>query len=206
MSSAAMTVGTPLRILVTDDHSVVCSGLEALLSAIGRVAIARSGAEALRLCATFDPHVVLLDLWMPGLDGYATLSAIRQQWPHIHVIILTASDHLAEPALAQEHGAAGFIHKSESPAILLEALRIVVAGGTYFPKTVPLPPGTPQALTARELDVLRHLARGLTNSEIGQILGIAAQTVKGHLKSLFPKLQAANRAEAVARAHELGIL
>ena len=202
-----MTAGTPLRILVTDDHSVVCSGLEALLSALGRVAIASSGAEALRLCATFDPHVVLLHLRMPGLDGYATLSAIRQQWPNIRVIILTASDHQAEPALAEEHGAAGFIHKSESPGTLLEALRIVAAGGTFFPKSAgSLASQPPQALTARELEVLRHLARGLTNSEIGQVLGIAAQTVKGHLKSLFPKLQAANRAEAVARAHELGIL
>lgn len=197
----------PLRILVVDDHPVVCGGLEAMLSSLARVAIATDGQEALRLCASFEPHLVLLDLRMPGLDGYATLALILQRWPHIRVIMLTGTEHAAEAVLARQAGAAGFVRKFDSPSNLLGAIRKVAAGGIHFPSPGSRKPEQPaEVLTTRELEVLRHLARGLTNEEIGQAIGAAAQTVKGHLKHLFPKLHAANRAEAVTRAHELRLL
>lgn len=195
--------GNPLRILVVDDHAVVCGALEAMLSSVSHVATASDGSEALHLCATFDPHIVLLDLRMPGLDGYGMLPLLASRWPQIRVVILTSSAHSAAATLARKLGAAGFVLKSDPPASLLGALRAVADGGTHFPEAASEAAETP---TARELEVLFPLARGLTNEEIGLVLGISAQTVKGHVKSLFLKLQAANRAEAVARAHELGLL
>jgi DNA-binding NarL/FixJ family response regulator len=198
---------TSLRILIVDDHLVVCGALEAMLSCLGQVAIASDGAEALQLCATFDPHVVLLDLHMPGLHGYDTLAVISRGWPHIRVVILTGEDHPLEVTLSRQRGAAGFVRKTDSPATLLQAVKTVVAGGEHFPKTAGAVGSTGvEGLTARELEVLRNLARGLTNDEIGRVLGIASETVKVHLRNLFPKLQAANRTEAVARAHELRLL
>lgn len=202
-----MSTAPSLRILIVDDHPVVCGGLEAMLSAFARVAIATDGQEALRLCSSFEPHLVLLDLRMPGLDGYATLALIVQRWAHIRVIMLTGTEQAADATLARQAGAAGFVRKFDSPATLLGAIRTVAAGGNHFPSFVPRKPEPPaEVLTTRELEVLRHLARGLTNEEIGQVMGVSAQTVKGHLKHLFPKLHAANRAEAVARAHELRLL
>jgi DNA-binding NarL/FixJ family response regulator len=202
-----MTEDTALRILIVDDHVVVCGGLEAMLSCLGRVAIATDGAEALRLCAAFDPHVVLLDLKMPGLHGYDTLSVITREWPRIRVLILTGEEHPSEATLARQRGAAGFLRKIDSPATLLHAVQTVAAGGEHFPKTSePAGIASEEGPTAREVEALWNLARGLSNDEIGQGLGIAAETVKVHLRNLFPKLQAANRTEVVTRAHEWRLL
>jgi DNA-binding NarL/FixJ family response regulator len=199
----------PLRLLIVDDHAVVREGLEAMLGvdpAIGPVFTAASTAEALPVCAESRPDVVLLDLRMPGSDGFDALEIIRERWPAIRVLVLSASASPAEVALARRKGAAGYLSKSADRATLVAALRTVAAGGTLFaPESGPSPVAEP-GLSGRELEVLRHLGRGLTNQELGLALGISPETVKSHVKAIFHKLEAADRAEAVARAYELGLL
>lgn len=198
-----------LRLLIVDDHAVVRGGLEAMLAiapGIGRIATAADGAQAMQLCASFLPHVILLDLRMPGMDGHSTLEAIVARWPQQRVIILTGNDSASDMKLAQRHGAAGFLSKSAEPATVLSAIKKVAAGGAYFPAVRESSSADCCGLSARELEVVRHLVRGLTNDDIGRALGVSGQTIKGHLKQIFPKLDAASRAEAVSRAHELGLV
>lgn len=197
------------RLLIVDDHSVVRGGLEAMLSVVPGIDLIRTatdGAEALTLCASFDPHIVLLDLRMPGMDGHSTLEAIVREWPHIRVIILTGNDTPAEAKLARRQGAAGFLSKSADPDTLLRVIENVTAGTTWFPDLRDREPAEDHGISGRELEVLRHLTRGLTNDEIGCALGVTGQTIKGHLKSIYLKLEAATRAEAVNRAHELRLV
>lgn len=197
------------RLLIVDDHAVVRGGLEAMLGVadgIGRIATAGDGGEALRLCESFSPDVILLDLRMPGMDGHSVLEVVARQWPQVRVIVLTACDTTADVKLAQGLGAAGFCSKSADPATLLGVIKAVASGGTHFPPARAGSHPEDAGLSARELEVLRHLVRGLTNDDIGRALGISGQTVKGHLKLMFPKLEVASRAEAVTRAHELGLV
>jgi len=198
-----------LSLLIVDDHSVVSAGLEAMLSAapgIGSIATAGDGVEALRLCAIEAPDLVLLDLRMPVMDGHSTLEALRQRWPELRVIVISGSEFVADVKLARRLGAAAFLSKSADPATVLQVIEAVATGGTYFPETRENHDAAECQLSPREIEVLRHLARGLTNDDIGLALGVSGQTVKGHLKHLFPKLSAATRAEAVSRAYELGLV
>lgn len=198
-----------LRILIVDDHAVVRGGLEGLLAVapgIGSVASAADGGEALRVAAAFDPHIILLDLRMPGMDGHSALQSLSQKQPQARVIILTGNDSAADVRLARQHGAAGFLSKVADPSMLLDAIAKVAAGGTHFPPAGGCAGLDSTQLSARELEVLQHLVRGITNDEIGLALGVSGQTIKGHLKHLFPKLGAATRAEAVARAYALGLV
>ena len=103
-------------------------------------------------------------------------------------------------------GAAGFLSKSADPATVLRVIEKVAAGETHFDEAAGDVGADDGGLSPRELEVLRHLVRGLTNDEIGRALGVSGQTIKGHLKHIFPKLDAATRAEAVTRAHELGLI
>ncbi len=204
-----MTADSSLRLLIIDDHAVVREGLEAMLGidpCFEAIATAGSTEEALPYCEDFRPHVILLDLKMPGSDGFNALEIIRQRWPEIRVIILSASATAAEVKLARRNGAAGYLGKSSDRATLLKAIRSAAAGGTVFPiDPVPAPSEGP-SLSARELEVLRHLGRGLSSQDLGRALGISAETVKSHIKAIFHKLGVADRAEAVVRAYELGLL
>jgi DNA-binding NarL/FixJ family response regulator len=197
---------TSLRLLIVDDHEVILGGLEAMLyeaPGIESVATASDALTALNLCETFAPHIVLLDLRMPGMDGHSALERLSQDWPQVRVIILSGSDSAAEIKLAKRNGAAGFISKSSDPAGLLRIIHSIAAGGSYFPSS---PTPDTNELSTRELEVLQHLVRGLTNEEIGRVLGVTGQTIKGHLKLMFPKLGVATRTEAVARAQERGLI
>ena len=204
-----MSPENPLRLLIIDDHAVVREGLEAMLGAdpgIGRIATAASTEEALPFCETLRPHVVLLDLRMPGSDGFNALDIIHQRWPEIHVLILSASATVAEVQLARRNGAAGYLSKSADRATLMNAIRTVAAGGLIFCHPAELSTVSSVTLSARELEVLRHLGRGLSNQQLGQALGISPETVKSHVKSIFHKLDATDRAEAISRAYEFGLL
>jgi DNA-binding NarL/FixJ family response regulator len=204
-----MTSDKSLRLLIIDDHAVVREGLEAMLGVdpgFERIATASSTEEALPVCASLRPHVVLLDLRMPGSDGFNALEIIHQRWPEIRVLILSASATAAEVSLARRNGASGYLSKSADRATLLEAIRKVAAGGLVFSQEIKSPQSESPALSARELEVLRHLGRGLSNQELGRVLGISPETVKSHIKAIFHKFGAADRAEAIARAYEFGLL
>jgi len=203
------TAPEKIRLLIVEDHAVVRADLAAFLSVaqgIGEVRVASSGEDALRLCEASQPDIALLDLRMPGMDGQDTLVNLLKKWPGIRVIILTGQETLADAKLALRNGAAAFISKNVEPAFLVQVIHDVSTGGCHFPQLPPADTHSDCGLSGRELEVLRLLVCGYTNDEIGRTLGVAGQTIKGHLKRIFPKLDAANRAEAVSRAYELHLV
>ncbi len=207
-SAGGMIEGALLDLLIVDDHAVVREGLEAMLACapgISRIVTAASVAAALQACTAAAPAVILLDLRMPGADGFSALDAILPRWPAVRIIMLSASATAAEVALARRNGAAGYLSKTADRATLLHAIRQVAAGGTFFVADPQAPAEDPH-LSARELEVLHHLGRGLSNDDLGQALGISGETIKSHTKAIFTKLRVAGRAEAVARAYELGLM
>jgi DNA-binding NarL/FixJ family response regulator len=204
-----MIIEKNLRLLIIDDHAVVREGLEAMLGAdacFQSIGTAASTEEALPICESLHPHVILLDLKMPGSDGFNALDIIHHRWPEIRVVILSASATAAEVKLARRNGASGFLSKSADRATLMNAIRSVAAGEIDFFQEAVNQTSEGPALSARELEVLRHLGRGLSSNELGRVLGIGSETVKSHIKSIFNKLEVVDRAEAIARGYELGLL
>ena len=216
MSEAAS--GAPIRIAVADDHPVVREGLVAMLETQPDFAIvgsAASGTDALALVESADPDVLLLDLEMPGLDGVGVLSALRESGARVRTIVFTVFDTDERIIAAVEAGAVGYLLKGAPRADVFSAVRVVAAGGSLL---APLAasavlrrvrgesPPTAPSLTMRERMVLEHLARGLGNKQIAARLGITERTVKFHVSSVFTKLGAANRTEAVTRAAQAGLI
>lgn len=204
-----MPAPNPLRLLIIDDHAVVREGLEAMLGvdpAFVGIATAASTEEALPMCEDFKPDVILLDLRMPESDGFNALEIIHQRWPSIRVLVLSAGATAAEVKLAMRNGASGYLSKSADRATLTAAIHSVARGESVFPKEPSVSPVERSIVSARELEVLRHLGRGLSTQELGTALGISPETVKSHVKAIFQKLDVADRAEAVSRAYELGLL
>ena len=203
-----MSAETKIRLLIVDDHAVVREGLEAMLRRdpfFTKIATASSGAEAIATCVTLDPHVILLDVRMPGNDGFSVLETLLQRWPQLRVVLLSASASVAEVKLARRLGAAGYLPKTSDRQTLVQAIRTVAGGGTCYAAD-PEPTNGRSTLSARELEVIRHLGRGLSNYDLGRALGVSEHTIKSHLKAIFGKLGVADRAEAVARAYELGLM
>jgi len=204
-----------VTVLVVDDHPIVRSGLRAVLGADARVEVvgeAASGEEALVVAAHLRPAVVLCDLRLgPGLDGIATTAALREADHVPAVLILTTFDRDAEVLGAIEAGAAGYLLKDADPAAIVDAITRAAAGETVLSPALatrvirgmrdPLP-----RLTARELEVLRLLATGATNREIGRILFVTEATVKSHLVSVFGKLEVDSRSRAVHVARRRGLI
>ena len=200
---------TAIRILLVDDHSLVRDGVEAILQLekdFKHIDHAASCADALASVQAQPPDIVLLDRRMPEGDGFDLLEKLRTLSPVTRVIMMTASFTPHDIQQARALGALGYLSKSVRRAKLISSIRTVLAGGTCFEAL----PGTTNPadlhLTPREFEVLEHLKRGQTNSNIAQALGISEYTVKAHLKAVFAKLSAANRSEAITRALGLGIL
>lgn len=197
-----------IRLLIVDDHAMVREGLEAMLSTDPRfdsILTASSRDETLEILEQARPQIMLLDLRMPGFDGFAVLDSVLEQWPEMRVLILSAGATGPEVNLARRNGARGYICKSAGRAALLDAIDKVVSGGTFF-ESEPESRAVEMALSTRELEVLRQLGRSLSTDELGIVLGISKHTVKSHLKAIFMKLGVAGQAEAVTRAYEMGIM
>lgn len=198
-----------LKLLIVDDHAVLREGLEAMLGAnplFETIATASSAEEAFRQCAEVHPHVILLDLRMPQVDGFSALEVIHDQWPESRVLVLSSGVSVSEIKLVRRKGAAGYISKSADGSTLISAIMTVAGGGHVFPEELQTPVPEVPALSPRELEVLRHLGRGLSSYELGLALGISSETVKSHIKSIFQKFAVTTRAEAVSRAFEMGLL
>ena len=201
-----------IRVMIVDDHEVVRAGVEALLApddGILVVAQAASGADALRLYRQHQPDVTLLDLTMPEMDGVATLRAIREEFPDGRFIMLTVHGGDEDIHRALEAGAKGYLLKTTSGAELTETIRAVHAGLRRLSRQAASRIDEyPVAahLTPREGEVLRLLARGLSNHEIAAELHIGATTAKWFVKNIMLKLGVNDRTAAVTTALERGLL
>jgi DNA-binding NarL/FixJ family response regulator len=200
-----------MRILICDDHALFREGLELVLAQLEPGARLESVPDAeaalARVADDSNLDLVLLDIALPGLSGLAALETLRRDYPAVPVVILSASESPADARAALERGASGFIPKSTRGSVLLAAVRLVLGGGVYVPPLLlGAPPAAPgHGLTGRQLEVLRLIARGLTNAEIARALGISGATVKNHLERIYAALGASNRTEAAMRMRELGL-
>jgi DNA-binding NarL/FixJ family response regulator len=209
-----------IRIVIADDQRVVRDGLIMLVGLIDDVAIvgtAADGREAVTVARETRPDVLLMDLRMPELEGTEATRLIRRELPETQVLVLTtyADDASLFPAL--QAGARGYLTKDASAEEIEHAIRAVAAGRTHLDPAVqqrlvaavvgsqPAAAEPPDQLTAREVEVLKLIATGLSNGEIAAALVLSAATVKSHVNHIFQKTGARDRAQAVRYAYEHGI-
>lgn len=204
--------GETIRVMCVDDHALVRKGIASILATeadVALVAEARDGREAIELFRRHRPDVTLMDLRMPGTDGIAATAAIRAEFADARIIALTSYDGDQEIFRALEAGVRGYILKEMVHTEVIRAIRLVHAGKRLMPPEVAerLAEFLPRAaLTAREVEVLGHVARGRSNKEIARLLGTADGTVKIHVQNILGKLGAADRTHAVTLAVQRGIL
>ncbi|MEV0720134.1 response regulator transcription factor [Asanoa sp. NPDC050611] len=204
-----------ITVLLVDDHPVVRAGVRGLLSGepdITVVGEAASGAEALTAAAALRPAVVLMDLRLPGLDGVGATAQLLAAQPATRVVVLTTYETDADILRAVEAGAAGYLLKDASRADLVSAVRAAARGETVLSPSVAtrllhrVRHPRAESLSAREVEVLRLVARGLSNGEIARALHISEATVKTHLLRTFAKLGVNDRTAAVTTAMAAGLL
>ncbi len=201
-----------IRVLIADDHPVVRMGLKALVDAqpdMEVVGEANDGREAVELHAKLAPHITLMDLRMPGMDGTDAIAAIRKAAPEAHIIVLTTFDGDEDIYRAVQAGARGYLLKGAFADGMLAGIRSVHAGERLFEPEVAARlaqrVGGP-TLSARESEVLELVAKGLSNKEVGSTLFVSEDTVKSHLKRIYVKLEVTDRTEAVLVAIQRGII
>jgi len=210
MSSSS--AAAPIRLILVDDHVVLRAGLANVLSfeaGMQVVAQGNDGAAAIELWRKHQPDVMLLDLCMPGIDGVETLQRLRREFPGARVLILTSSEAPEEVRHAIAAGACGYVTKTIHPAELMAAIRQVHAGGQMIGSSIAAQMAVEQeggTISRRELETLGFVRQGFTNAEIGRLMGVSENTAKAHVRALLAKLQASDRAEAVARGFERGLL
>jgi len=203
---------TPIRILIVDDHPVVVAGLASMLGTqpgMEVIGSAAGGEEALELLRSTPADLMLLDLRMPGMSGIDTLHALRRDKVNVRAIILTSFETDEDIYRAVQAGAQGYLLKDARQSDMIEAIRAVYSGKRYFPRDIAARLAERMMrtdLTARELEVLHMLARGLTNKEIGNALDISGNTVRNHVNSIIEKLEVSDRTEAATTAILRGII
>jgi DNA-binding NarL/FixJ family response regulator len=201
-----------IKVLAVDDHPLVRKGIASILaneSDMQLVGEAGSGREAVDLFRQHHPDVTLMDLRMPEMDGIQATQAIRKEFPEARIIALTSYDGDQDIYRALEAGVRGYMLKEMVHTDVLRAIRTVHSGKRLMPQEVAerLSEYFPQvALTPREVEVLGHVARGLANKEIADLLGTASGTIKMHIQNILEKLGASDRTHAVTIAMQRGIL
>ncbi|MFC2010148.1 response regulator [Chloroflexota bacterium] len=210
-----------IRILIADDHAVVREGTRRFLEQeedLEVVAEAADGEEAIRLAGDLNPDIVIMDIAMPNIDGIEATRQIKQQYPAVSVLILSAYDDDQFVFSLLEAGAAGYLLKSVRGNELVDAIRAVYAGESVLHPSIARKvlnrfkdtsietqkQQVKDALTEREIEVLQFATQGLSNQEIADKLYISLRTVQSHLNHIFNKLQVSSRTEAVVRALKEG--
>jgi DNA-binding NarL/FixJ family response regulator len=214
-----MTDGDPIRVVLADDHPVVRAGLAALLNSlpgIDVVGVASTGREAVREVITSRPHVAVLDLQMPDLDGFAATRELARSAPETAVLVLTMFEDDDSVFAAMRAGARGYLVKGAEQEEIARAIRAVAAGEAIFGPGVarrvltffsaPPPAAEPfPDLTARERQILDLIAAGLSNPAIADRLALASKTVANNVSTIFTKLGIADRATAIIQARNAGL-
>jgi len=202
-----------MRVLIADDHRLIAEGIKRALGETEEfevVAEASSGSQVMRLVRQMTPDIVLLDLRMPGMDGLTALEQIKREFPETKVVILSATNDQTVIQSALARGASAYILKTVDPVDLAATLRQALKSNVFHPigdvSSEEPTAASRLGLTAREISILKALARGLSNQAIGKELFVAEQTVKFHLTNIYRKLDAANRTEAVRIAYQRGII
>jgi DNA-binding NarL/FixJ family response regulator len=210
---------SPIRVAIADDHPLVRDGLRALLEEEEGFEVAweaATGERAVALAAKESPDVVVMDLQMPDLNGIDATRAIVESAPDVGVLVLTMFEDDGSVFAAMRAGALGYLLKGAEKDEVLRAIKAVAAREAIFgpaiaqrviaffaaPKREEFP--FPE-LTAREREILDHIARGLSNREIAELLVVSGKTVANHVSNIFAKLQIADRSQAIVRAREAGL-
>ena len=220
--------GAPMAVLIVDDHPLFREGLKQVLQGLAdetEVIAEGDAARALELAAgRADLEMVLIDLSMPGMDGFTALARFARDVPGLPVVVVSANEDASEVRRALSLGAVGYIPKSTPPNQLLDALRLVLGGGMYVPPLLlrAAQPrasaqaaggadagdeaGSDQSLTDRQLAVLALLSQGKSNKLIARELDLAEKTVKAHVTAVFRTLGVVNRTQAALAARRLGLV
>ena len=212
----------PIRVMITDDHLIVREGLRLILETADGIEIvgeASDGAECLQLVPERRPHVILMDLQMPRMDGITAIGRLRSEYPEIAIVILTTFNEDDLMIRGLQAGARGYLLKDTSRENLLDTIQAAAKGETLLKPEIlarvlsattasrsALTSQGDSQLTERELEVLQATARGERNKEIAYKLGITERTVKAHLASIYQKFNVDSRAAAVAVAAQKGLL
>jgi DNA-binding NarL/FixJ family response regulator len=209
-----------IRVLIVDDHPVVREGLAGMLATqpdLDVVGEAGNGLEGVKLAHSLNPDLILMDLQMPNMDGAAAIRQIRKELPDCRILVLTAFDTDERILHSIEAGAQGYLLKGAPRDELFRAIRVVAEGGSLLQPSVAAKllsrvgqmlkqEEQVEHLTDREMEVLRLLVRGNRNKEIAEQLIISERTVKFHVGVIFQKLGVSNRAEAVSKAIQMGLV
>lgn len=215
-----------MKILVIDDHVLIRQAMHGVLKKLRRDAIVLEAAnyqQAMQIIASYpDLSLILLDLTLPDRDGFSVLAELRERYPAVSIVVLSAVQDPANVMKALDMGALGYIPKSAQGDVILNALRLVISGGIYIPPEIlareelsnsaPRLPGGDRSqvspadvgLTDRQLDVLALVMQGKNNKTICRILNLAEPTVKNHVTAILRALKVSNRTEAVIAANQLG--
>jgi len=214
-----------MTILLADDHALFRDGMHYVLRQLAdevEVLDAANYSEMLKLAESHTPiNLVLMDLHMPGSNGTMSVRAFNLKHPDMPLVVVSGSEQREDMERVMEYGAMGFISKMTSSKVMVAALRMVLDGGIYLPPQLlqqsveHMEQSTTDkrsrrsnefGLTARQVDVLQHLAQGLSNKETAQKMGLAEGTVKIHVAAIFQVLHVSNRMDAVRAAQRLGVL